>query len=75
MRVDRPPVVVEAERRVGLREHDVGVVERLDRADVGPVAVVQVGHDAIALERGGNQLATEVDAGFALEQIEQHRRA
>ena len=43
VREDRPVRIVELERRAGLRQHDVGVVERRDGADVGPVAAKQVG--------------------------------
>ena len=51
MRVDRPARMEEVERRAAPRQLDVGVVERLDRADVGPVAAEEVRVDAMGAER------------------------
>ena len=72
MRVDGPVRIVELERRAAARQHDVRVVERVDRADVGPVAAEQVRVHAILAERRRNDLAAEVLGLVAREHVEQH---
>ena len=72
VRVDRPAGVVELERRAGAREHDVGLVERRDRADVGPVAAEQVRVHAIAPQRRRDDLPPEVGGALVLDRLEQH---
>ena len=71
MRVDGTRRVPETERRGHAAEHDVRVVKRFDRADVGPVAAVHVRLDLVLVQRVRNQLATEVDPRLALEHLEQ----
>ena len=71
MRVDRPARVEEVERRAAPRQLDVRVVERVDRADVGPVAAEDVRAARGASERRRDDLLAEVDARL-LEDLEQH---
>ena len=69
--VDRPARVEEVERRPAPRQLDVGLVERLDGADVGPVAAEDVGVDDVGRNRLRDDLLAEVDAR-GLEHLEQH---
>jgi hypothetical protein len=72
MRIHRPPRVVEGERRVGAGEHDVGVVKRANRSDVGPVAAKDVRMHAIAAEGVGDDLLAEIGRAVLRDAVEQH---
>ena len=71
-RVDRPARIVEAERRAGLRQHDVGVVEGLDGADIGPEAAKQVRLHLVAVQRVRDDLPPEVRGLVLLEHLEEN---
>src|SRR4030095_1815086 len=60
VRVDGPPRIVELERRSWAGEHDVRLVERIDRSDVRPVPAEQLRVDPMRGERRGDDLAPEV---------------
>ena len=60
-REDRPRRVIEAELGARLGQADVGVEERAQRPDVGPVAVERVGAHLPAAERLRDDLVAEVD--------------
>src|SRR4029079_15010657 len=60
VREDRPVRIGELERRAGFREHDVGVVEVLNRADVRPEVAEQKRLHTVFVERGWNDLAAEI---------------
>ena len=82
VRVDRPARVEEVERRVGLRELNVGLVERVDRADVGPVAAIEERVHAHRAERAGMislpksmpGRCSDVEHHVAREDVDPHRR-
>src|SRR3954470_8526910 len=60
MRIDRKSRVTKIEGRASLRELNGGIVKRVNGADVGTVATIDVGVDDMVRERLRNDLLAEI---------------
>ncbi len=82
MREERLPGAVERKRRVDLRGLDIGLIERRNCPDVGPISFVQMRGDADVAQEPGDDLAAEIVVGalqarfeqFAVEDVDAHAR-
>ena len=70
--VNRPLGMEEIERRPAARQHQVHVIERLYRADVGPEAAIEIGNHAVGRQRRGNNLLAEIHRRAAAQHFVQH---